>query len=110
MSTAIIVNQDAMGHGSLQLGRRILQTAFSKASVFQDLEVIVFYNSGVQLLVQGSACLPALSALHDRGVDLIACGTCTDYFGVRDKIALGRVGGMDDILAALAEVAKIVTL
>ena len=67
-------------------------------------------NSAVQLLVRGSACLPALAALDQNGVDLIACGTCVDFFQLRAQIEVGEVGSMDDILAATDRATKVVTL
>ncbi len=110
MSTVIIVNSEGMGHGAHNLGMRLLQTMLGKAGMIHDLEAIVFYNRGVRVLVEGSALLPALAAVEESGVDLIACGTCVDDFGIRDQVRVGRVGGMDDILAELDKADKVITL
>lgn len=110
MSTAIIVNSEGMGHGAQNLGMRLLQTMLGKAGAIRDLEAIVFYNRGVRVLVDGSPLLPALAAVEGIGVSLIACGTCVDQFGIREQIRVGRVGGMDDILAELDKADKVITL
>jgi hypothetical protein len=64
----------------------------------------------VKLLAEGSPALPSLAGLEEGGVDLVACGTCVDHFQLRDRIKVGRVGGMDEILRILAEAAKVITL
>ena len=110
MKTVVVINQASMGHGDEELGRRILQTMLSKARAFRQLQAIVFYNSAVHLLTAGSAMLPALAALESGGVDLVACGTCVDYFGIREQIKVGEVGSMDGILALLENAEKVVTL
>ena len=55
MKTAIVINHDGMGHGDPELGKKILGTFLTKApGAFRELEAIVFYNSGVRCLVEGS--------------------------------------------------------
>lgn len=110
MTTAIIVNRNGMGHGHDVLALDILKTLLSKASAFRKLEAIVFYNGGVKVLFEGSDFLPVLAALHDRGVDLIACGTCVDRFAHPDKVKVGTIGSMDDIVAVLEKADKVITL
>ena len=111
MKTVIVVNQDGMGHGDPELGRRILGTFLVKApGAFPALEAVVFYNGGVRCLIEGSPFLPALSNLDERGVDLIACGTCVDAFGLREQLRIGEVGTMDQILSELAKAEKVITL
>lgn len=111
MKTAIVINHDGMGHGGADLGKKILGTFFTKAArAFEELEAIVFYNSGVRCLVEGSTYLPPLSTLEEHGVDLIACGTCLDALGVRDQVRVGLVGSMDQILAELERAEKVITL
>lgn len=111
MKTAIVINQDSMGSGDPQLGKKILGTFLTKAGgAFRDLEAVVFYNSGVRCLAEGSAYLPQLSTLDEQGVDLIACGTCVDAFELRDRLRIGEIGSMDRILTELEQVAKVITI
>ncbi len=111
MKTVFILNAEGMGRGDDALGQRILTTALSKVSgPFPGLEAIVFFNGGVKLLAEGSPVLPPLAGLHDAGVELVACGTCVDHFQLRDKLKVGRVSGMDEILRLLAAAEKVITL
>ncbi len=51
-----------------------------------------------------------LKALEERGVQLIACGTCLDYFGLKGKVVAGEVGGMAAILEAIVEAGKVLSV
>lgn len=71
---------------------------------------IYFYTDGVKLVTDGSPVLEQLRALEKKGVRLVVCSTCLNYFGLADKIAIGVVGGMNDILEAQLKAEKIITL
>lgn len=71
---------------------------------------ILFYTEGVKLVCEGSPVLQWLRILEDAGVELIVCSTCLEYFGLIDKVRVGKVGGMPGILAALQEADKVVSL
>ena len=61
---------------------------------------ILFYTDGAKLACEGSAVLEQLRAVQARGVELIHCQTCLDYFGLLDQVGVGIVGGMPDIIEA----------
>jgi len=63
----------------------------------------------VKLACEGSAVVESLRALEKRGTRLILCRTCLDYFGLMDKVAVGPVGIMTDIVAAMEESTKVVS-
>lgn len=73
-------------------------------------ETILFYADGVKLACEGSAVVDSLKALEKKGTRLILCRTCLDYFGLMDKVAAGSVGKMTDIVAALEEATKVVSV
>ena len=108
MRTVVVLNQDQMGHGDRALGQRILGTFLRKSIALRDLDAIVMFNSGVRLLAKDSPVLAELTLLHERGVDLVPCGTCVEHFQV--ELATGRVSDMDTILRELDAAAKVITL
>jgi len=110
VNTVIVINQAEMGSGDAELGRKILGTCLRKLANFSGLEAIVLYNSGVTLATKGSFVAAELSALHQKGVDILACGTCVEYLGLRDQMLFGHVSNMDDILACLRQAEKVITL
>ncbi len=71
---------------------------------------ICFYTDGVRLCVLGSPALPELHALAAKGVELVLCSTCLDTFGLRSQVAVGVVGGMGDIIAAMTGADNAVSL
>jgi len=71
---------------------------------------ICFYTDGVRLCVNDSPALNELRALAAKGVELILCSTCLDTFGLRDQVAVGIVGGMGDIIAAMTRADTVITL
>lgn len=108
MRTVVVLNQDQMGHGDRELGRKILATFLRKAIALDGLDAIVLYNSGVKLLAKDSAVLAELTLLAERGIDLVPCGTCVQHFGI--ELATGNVSDMDTILRELAAAKKVITL
>ncbi|HXX24294.1 MAG TPA: DsrE family protein [Terriglobia bacterium] len=71
---------------------------------------ICFYTAGVKLVCNGSPGLLGLRILHGQGVRLVACRTCLEHFGLSDKVAVGEVGGMNDIVGLLTEADSVVTV
>lgn len=109
--TLILVTNDGLGQAPPELGRKL----FVK---YLDLleengtppGVIAFYTRGVHLVTDGSPALDRLRSLESRGVRLIVCKTCIDYFEVADRVRVGIVGGMGDILAAQILARKVITV
>lgn len=71
---------------------------------------ICFYTDGVKLTIEGSPVLDELKTLQDRGVELVICSTCVDTLGLRDKVRVGVVGGMPDIITAITQADNAITL
>ncbi|MFZ0961431.1 MAG: DsrE family protein [Terriglobia bacterium] len=71
---------------------------------------ICFYTSGVKMVVEGSPVLDVLQSMEARGVRLILCRTCLDHFGLLEKVRVGIVGGMGDIIAAQMLADKVISL
>ena len=71
---------------------------------------ILFYTEGVKLVVEGSSVINWLEMLQGKGVELIICSTCLEYFGLKDQVRVGRMAGMPDILAAMQTADKVVAL
>jgi hypothetical protein len=58
-------------------------------------------NAGVQLATQGSEVLEALRELEGQGTKIWSCGTCLDYFQLKDQLAVGSISNMFDIASVL---------
>jgi hypothetical protein len=88
----------------------ILMRAFLK--VLLDLRPIptklIFINSGVHLTSEGSEVLDTIKALSGKGVEVLSCGTCLDFYGLKEKLRTGIVSNMYDIAQSLLEADRLI--
>lgn len=100
-----------MGRGSNELGTKLMANFLRKlwASPARPT-TIVFYNSGVNLLVAGAEGTEAIAGLASAGVDIVACGTCVNYYGIAERMAAGRVSDMQEIVSLLLEAETTITV
>ena len=109
--TILVFTRNGLGHAPEALQQN-LAAKFLQLNLQADTlpAKILFYTDGVKLACEGSPVVDTLRALKERGVELILCSTCLDYFGLRDKVQVGIVGGMPDIIEALAQAEKVINL
>jgi sulfur relay (sulfurtransferase) complex TusBCD TusD component (DsrE family) len=109
--TTLMFTRDGLGHAPDQL-RQVLADRF--LSLIVDAGTlparILFYAEGVKLACEGSPVLGQLAAIEDRGVELVLCKTCLDYFGLASQVRVGVVGGMTDIIEAMRTADKVISL
>lgn len=104
-----VIRSAVMGTGNDELGGILMKGylyALSKLEVLP--EKILFYNGGVTLTTEGSDSLEDLKAMEAMGVQICSCGTCLDYYHLRDRLQVGEVTNMYEIAEAMAGAAKII--
>ena len=107
----ILVTNDGMGKADLMLQHKLMGTYLRLIDENNVLpKAICLYTDGVKLAVEGSPVLEPLKSLQDKGVRLILCRTCLDYFGLIDQVRVGIVGGMTDIIEAQWRADKVITI
>ena len=111
MRKVVVLHSDTMGRGDDELGKLLVPKFLNSLWKCETKpDAILFYNSGVKLLAEGGAILEALKNLEASGVELVACGTCVSYFKLNDKIHVGRVSGMDEIVTTMMQAESVVTI
>ena len=111
MGKIVLITRETLGEGDAELGRRLMGSFLRKLCLNDPLpEEIIFYNTGVKLLAEGSPVLDALERLSKKGVQLTACGTCVAHFGLQRVIEPVRVGDMAGIIGRLMSDARVVTV
>ncbi len=106
-----VVSRNTMGSGSEDLGRILLEAAINSLKEVTPLpSALVFYNSGVHLACEGSTVLDSLKDLQSRGVRLLVCGTCINYFDLKAGLRAGTLSNMYDILQVLSSSDHVVPL
>lgn len=94
-----VVSADHMGEGNDELGRALVKGFLFAMTMQEELpSTILFYNGGAHLTCQGSDSLEDLKSLQERGVEILTCGTCLDFYGLKDQLAVGSVTNMYDIV------------
>ena len=73
-----------------------------------EKEYMLFYNGGATLTCEGSDSLEDLKSLEAQGVNIMTCGTCLDYYGIKEKLAVGSVTNMYVIAETMAGADKII--
>ena len=111
-AVVILVTGNGMGSTSEQaLKNKLTKSFLTLVQENQTLPYgICFYTDGVKLACQGSPVLEELKSLENRGVRLILCRTCLEYFGLLDEVAVGIVGGMGDIQVAMWRGDSVITI
>jgi selenium metabolism protein YedF len=100
--TTVFISSDKIGSGNDELGS-LLMRGFLRtlAESGEPPARIILMNGGVKLAIEGAASVPSLASLANAGVEILACGTCLDYYKVKDKLAVGRVSNMLEISGLL---------
>ncbi len=107
----IFIDADSLGRGSEELGK-ILIRSFLQTLEQSDIRSrrILLMNSGVKLACEGSEVLEDLQELAAKGAEILACGTCLDFFGIKKNLMAGRVSNMYEILNSLAQAGKVLKI
>jgi hypothetical protein len=111
LSTVILVTNDGMGTAEAALRHKLIRIYLG--ILCEDKlppKAICFYADGVKLVVEGSPVLDLLKQLESQGVPLISCITCLRYYGLAERVKVGVVGGMHDIVTAQWHAGKVITL
>jgi hypothetical protein len=109
--TVILVTRNGMGDAEPALQQTLITTYFKLLDENNLLPaVICFYASGVQLVVRNSPVLASLKSLESKGVRLVLCSTCLNYYHLADQVQVGIVGGMTDIIEAQWRAAKVISI
>ncbi len=107
--TVVAIGSSTMGQGNEELGGVLMKGFIYALSHSEHLpSAVVFYNGGAQLTVEGSASLEDLRDMESRGVAIFTCGTCLDYYGIKDKLAVGKITNMYQIVELLDAADKII--
>ena len=100
----ILLASDQLGNGEKELGEGILETFFTVLKQKEELPVAIFcMNSGVFTLTEESLISLQLADLERKGVDVIACKTCVDYYELNEKLVTGKVSGMAQFVELASE-------
>lgn len=105
----VVLSGNVMGTGDAKLGTSLMK-AFVFALTRQDQlpDTILCYNTGAYLTCEGADTLEDLKLLESEGVAILTCGTCLDFYGLKEKLVVGGVTNMYDIVERMENAAQII--
>lgn len=107
--TVVVVPSDKMGDGDDELGHILMKSFLFAVTQLDELpEKMVFYNGGAKLTVEDSPALGDLKSLEEQGVEIMTCGTCLDFYGIKDKLAVGTVTNMYSIVETMQQAGRVI--
>lgn len=96
---SIIITTDKMGDGDDRLGETLMKSYMYALTEATDIpEEIVFLNAGVKLVTEGSEVIESVRELEKKGVKIISCGTCLDFYGLKEQLLIGEISNMYTIV------------
>lgn len=109
--TVVFLPSDRVGEGNDELGGVLTKAMiYSLTQVEPRPDAMILMNAGVKLAVEGSELLEDLNILVDNGMRLLVCGTCLDYFGIKEKLEVGEVSNAYTISETMLEAGKVIRL
>ena len=106
----VVIRSNVMGEGDPELGKVLIKGFIYALSQQEELpKIILFYNGGAYLTCEGSASLDDLKELEHRGVKILTCGTCLNFYGLSEKLKVGEVTNMYEIAATMSKASLIVS-
>lgn len=105
----VMITSDKMGIGDDELGTVLMRSFIHTLTEMETQpDVMIFYNSAVKLTIEGSDVLHDLKKIEEKGIKILVCGTCLNFFNIKEKLRIGLVSNMYDITETLLKAKKIV--
>lgn len=107
----IVITTDRLGVGNEELGKLLMKTyTYTLNETKPYPKAVIFMNSGVKLVVEGSEVLENIKKLSEKDIEIISCGTCLDFYNIKDKLQVGIVGNMYTIVEYMNNAAKVINI
>ena len=105
----MVISADTMGTGDEKLGKKLMK-AFIFALTSQDEvpDKVICYNTGAYLTTEDPDTIKDLKSLEEAGATIMTCGTCLDFYGLKEKLQVGIVSNMYDIVEAQMHAAMVI--
>jgi len=110
-SYVVMITSSVFGVGEERLGEILMKSFLNTLWDSSPRPYrIIFINSGVFLTTEGSEVLDALKLLETDGVEIYSCGTCLEYYKLKDKLQVGQISNMYDIVNSLLSSGKVIKI
>ncbi len=108
---AVLVSSRLFGQGNEELGQILMNSfLYTLNEMEENITHLLFMNSGIYLTVEGSPVIVHIKALESKGVEILSCGTCLDFYGLKEKLAVGKVTNMYTAMEVLCKASKTISV
>ena len=107
----VAIGRDTMGDGAEELGKILIKGfIYSLTELSTPPDSLLFFNSGAYLTSDGSSTVDDLKRLEAKGTEIFSCGTCINFYGLQDRLAVGTIADMYKITQKLASAGNIINI
>ena len=105
----LYLTSDVLGTGNNQLGKKLLINFLQNLlSEFVEIDVVFCVNSAVSLTCENDKAIEILKEFNNRGSVISSCGTCLDFYKLKDKLQVGEIGSMSLLIQLMNNSEKII--
>lgn len=110
-NTVIVITSDRLGNGEDELGKLLMKSYIYALTETSPLpEAVLFLNGGIKLTSEGSEVIESIKKLEASGVEIISCGTCLDFYKLKDRLKAGIIGNMYSIVEKMNSAEKVINI
>lgn len=107
----IVIMSSRMGSGNDELGEVLIKSYLFALNESSPLpRSVIFLNGGVELTTKNEACVEHIRLLESKGVEVLSCGTCLDYYNLKQDLKVGTITNMYTIVEAMKSASNVVTI
>lgn len=107
----IFIGKDIIGAGAEELGKSLMKMFFYTLAEDEDLpKAVLFMNDGVKVPTLNEQAIEHLNVLVEKGVNVLVCGACLNYYNLEGELKVGTVSNMYDIVGVMKSTSKVITL
>ena len=109
--TIALIDSDCLGRGDDELGHILMKNYLITLTEMEQVpDKMLLLNAGVKLACAGSDAIEALEKIACMGVDIASCGLCLEFFGLKEKLQIGRTTNMMEVAESLQTAGRIIRL
>lgn len=107
----IVISSSFLGSGDDKLGSILMKSYLYALSESDNLpKNLIFINGGVKLTTEDSDCLGSIKKIHEKGVNILSCGTCLDFYNLKEKLSVGEITNMYTIIEKMNKASNTIKL
>ena len=105
---AYLFDADHIG-ANMELGKVLMNGFLSAMQNLQNKNcAIVLISKAVRLSTTGSYVLEVLQDLEKMGFSILICGTCLNFYKIRENVRVGTISNALEILECMTGAAKVI--